>query len=45
MSKNLIWKYPIRGIAESASTAIDFHFKTKSRKPLKDSIKFRLPGF
>ena len=45
MSKTLIWKYPIRGIAESASTAIDFHFKTKSRKPLKESIKIRLPGF
>ena len=45
MSKTLIWKYPIRGIAESASTSIDFHFKTKSRKPLKESIKIRLPGF
>jgi len=45
MSKTLVWKYPIRGIAESASTSIDFHFKTKSRKPLKESIKIRLPGF
>jgi len=45
MSKTLVWRYPIRGIAESASTSIDFHFKTKSRKPLKESIKIRLPGF
>ena len=45
MSKTLVWKYPIRGISESASTSIDFHFKTKSRKPLKESIKIRLPGF
>jgi hypothetical protein len=45
MSKTLVWRYPIRGIAESASTSIDFHFKTKSRKPLKESINIRLPGF
>lgn len=45
MSKTLVWKYPIRGIAESASTTLDFHFKTKSRMPLKESIKIRLPGF
>ena len=45
MSKTLILKYLIRGIAENASTAIDFHFKTKSRKPLKESIKIKLSGF
>ena len=45
MSKTLVWRYPIRGIAESASTTLDFHFKTRSRKPLKESIKIRLPGF
>ena len=43
--KTLIWKYLIRCIAENASTAIDFHFKTKSKKPIKKSIKIRLPGF
>jgi len=44
MSKQLVWRYPLRGIAESASTAIDFHFKTKSRKPLEENIQVSLPG-
>lgn len=34
MSKQLMWKYPLRGIAESASTSIDYNFKTRARKPL-----------
>jgi len=40
-----MWKYPLRGIAESASTAIDYNFKTKARKPLDQQIKIHLPGF
>jgi len=28
MSKQLVWRYPLKGIAESASTIIDYHFKT-----------------
>lgn len=45
MSKQLVWKYPLKGIAESASTNIDYHFKTKARKILKETIKISLPGF
>jgi hypothetical protein len=33
MSKQLVWKYPLRGIAESASTTIDYYFRTRSRRP------------
>jgi hypothetical protein len=35
----------LRGIAESASTSIDYHFKTKARKPLDQSLNIKLPGF
>lgn len=45
MSKQLMWKYPLRGIAESASTSIDYSFKTRARKPLDQQIKIHLPGF
>jgi hypothetical protein len=45
MSKQLIWRYPLRGIAESASTNVDFHFKTKARKPYEETLKLVLPGF
>jgi hypothetical protein len=45
MSKQLIWRYPIKGIAESASTSTDFHFKTRSRKAYQEEIKIKLPGF
>lgn len=34
MSKQLVWKYPLMGIAESASSQIDYYFKTRARKPL-----------
>ena len=45
MSKQLVWRYPLRGIAESASTSIDYHFKTRARKPLEENIEIMLPGF
>lgn len=45
MSKQLVWKYPLRGIAESASTQIDFYFRTRARRPFEDSLKINLPGF
>lgn len=45
MSKQLVWKYPLRGIAESVSTQIDYHFKTRARKPLEETLKIILPGF
>lgn len=45
MSKQLVWRYPLRGIAESASTAIDYHFKAKCRKPLEETLAIALPGF
>ena len=45
MSKQLVWKYPLRGIAESASESVDFHFKTRARKPYEELLKIVLPGF
>lgn len=45
MSKQLVWKYPIRGIAESTSSQIDFSFKTRARRPLVETLKINLPGF
>ena len=45
MTQQLQWKYPLRGIAESTSNVIDFHFKTRSRKPLEEKFEIRLPGF
>ena len=45
MSKQLNWSYPLRGIAESASTAIDYHFKTRARKPYEETLEILLPGF
>ena len=45
MSKQLVWRYPLRGIAESASTQIDYHFKTRARKPIEENIEINLPGF
>jgi hypothetical protein len=45
MSKQLVWKYPLRGIAESASTATDYHFKTRARKPHDETLRIILPGF
>jgi hypothetical protein len=45
MSKQLVWKYPLRGIAESASTQIDYHFKTRARKPHDEALRIVLPGF
>lgn len=45
MSKQLIWRYPLRGIAESASSNIDYHFKTRARKPYEETLKIHLPGF
>ena len=45
MSKQLVWKYPLRGIAESASNQIDFYFRTKARRPFEDTLKINLPGF
>jgi len=45
MSKQLVWKYPLRGIAESTSSQIDYHFKTRARKPLEENIQINLPGF
>lgn len=45
MSKQLVWKYPLRGIAESASAAIDYHFKTRARKPHDETLRIVLPGF
>jgi hypothetical protein len=45
MSKQLVWKYPLRGIAESASTSIDYHFKTRARRPHDEQIRIVLPGF
>lgn len=45
MSKQLVWRYPLRGIAESASTNIDYHFKTRARKPFEETLKIYLPGF
>jgi len=44
MSKQLVWKYPLRGIAESASTSIDYYFRTKSRRPFEDTLQVNLPG-
>ena len=35
----------MRGIAESASSKIDYHFKTKARKPIEQVIDITLPGF
>jgi hypothetical protein len=45
MSKQLVWKYPLRGIAESASNAIDYHFRTRARQAFDEQIKIVLPGF
>jgi hypothetical protein len=45
MSKQLVWKYPLRGIAESASASIDYHFKTRARKPHDETLRILLPGF
>jgi len=45
MSKQLVWKYPLRGIAESASGQIDYHFKTRARKPHDETLRIVLPGF
>jgi hypothetical protein len=45
MSKQLVWKYTLRGIAESASTQIDYHFKTRARRPHEERIRLVLPGF
>ena len=45
MSKQLVWKYPIRGIAESASTTIDYYFRTRSRRPFQETLNITLPGF
>lgn len=45
MSKQLVWRYPLRGIAESASTQIDYHFKTRARQPLDERLRIVLPGF
>lgn len=45
MSKQLVWKYPLRGIAESASASIDYHFKTRARKPHDETLRIVLPGF
>lgn len=45
MSKQLVWKYPIRGIAESASTTIDYYFRTRSRRPFSETLNINLPGF
>ena len=35
----------MRGIAESASSVVDYHFKTKARKPIEETLKINLPGF
>jgi len=45
MSSTLIWRYPLRGIAESTSTAVDYHFKSRARKPYEETLKIVLPGF
>lgn len=45
MSKQLVWKYPLRGIAESASNTINYHFRTRARQPFEEQIKIVLPGF
>lgn len=45
MSKQLVWKYPLMGIAESASSQIDYYFKTRARKPLDEMLRIQLPGF
>lgn len=45
MGKQLVWKYPLRGIAESASSQIDYHFKTRARKPHDETLRIVLPGF
>lgn len=45
MSKQLVWKYPLMGIAESASSQIDYYFKTRARKPLDETLRIVLPGF
>jgi hypothetical protein len=45
MSKQLVWKYPIRGIAESVSNTIDYYFKTRARRPFNETLKINLPGF
>lgn len=45
MSKQLVWKYPLRGIAESASNIINYHFRTRARQPFEESLKIVLPGF
>jgi hypothetical protein len=33
------------GIAESASSQIDYYFKTRARKPLDEMLRIQLPGF
>ena len=45
MSKQLVWKYPLRGIAESTSSITDYHFKTRARKPYEENMRIVLPGF
>lgn len=45
MSKQLVWRYPLKGIAESASNQIDYHFKTRARKAVDEVIEIKLPGF
>lgn len=45
MSKELVWKFPLKGIAESASQAIDFHFRTRARRPYEETLRINLPGF
>lgn len=43
MSASLIWKYPIRGIAELASTSLDYVFKSKARQTLSKELEVVLP--
>ena len=45
MSKQLVWKYPLRGIAERASNQIDFYIRSKARRPFDGTLKINLPGF
>jgi hypothetical protein len=45
MDKQLVWRYPLKGIAESASSIVDYHFKTKARKAIDETIEIALPGF
>ena len=44
MNEKISWKFPIVGITESASSTIDYTFKTRCRQKIEREVRFSLPG-